>query len=537
MQLSVPAESGGRLVPMAGLTWVGVHPDHRRRGVLTAMMRHHVEQTHREGVALSGLHASEPVIYGRYGYGLASQSATLSVGRGTTFNAPGLDDAAAAIETRLVGRHRSRPGRPGDGLRGARRRGPARGGRRCGELLQGRAARDAAGAARQGAAADALRRPRRRRRRARRVPAYAQVGAAPPPGHARGLRPGRRCRGPAGDAAPPGRLRPDGHRQAAGDGDRRPAVAVARAAVGDRGDPGRQPLAARRRPRGRAAAPLLRRGVRRGRRPGRPAGALAGGPVADRGRRRRGPGRADRGRSPTPRCRSPRSGRPTSAGPTWWRCSAPGCCPRSGRVRSPSCGGRSAPTCRPRPRSGSDGGRARLAGAGAGLRRRGAGRGRRGRGGPGLPRAGRGRAGTARRGRTVVDVRLAEGSPRRTGGATAGEGPGVRVGDRRAVAGGPPRLGGLVPRVLGGRQRPRAAAGSSASWCRRRPADARAGRARAAQGPREVVPVVATGKSRVVARLEGDPHPSPARKPATSSSAGPDWSLSEWRQKPCCTPG
>ena len=67
MQLSVPATAGGRLVPMAGLTWVGVHPDHRRRGVLTAMMRHHIEQTRREGVAISGLHASEPVIYGRYG--------------------------------------------------------------------------------------------------------------------------------------------------------------------------------------------------------------------------------------------------------------------------------------------------------------------------------------------------------------------------------------------------------------------------------------------------------------------------------------
>ncbi|WP_432478794.1 GNAT family N-acetyltransferase [Nocardioides sp. GXQ0305] len=101
MQLSVPAGTRGRLVPMAGLTWVGVHPDHRRRGVLTAMMRHHVEQTHREGLALSGLHASEPVIYGRYGYGLASQSATLSVSRGTTFTAPGLDDEAGAMETRL----------------------------------------------------------------------------------------------------------------------------------------------------------------------------------------------------------------------------------------------------------------------------------------------------------------------------------------------------------------------------------------------------------------------------------------------------
>lgn len=102
MQLAVPADDGAALVPMAGLTWVGVHPDHRRRGVLTAMLAHHVEQTHREGVVLSGLHASEPAIYGRHGYGLATQSATLSLGRGTTFTAPGLDDAAAGVETRLA---------------------------------------------------------------------------------------------------------------------------------------------------------------------------------------------------------------------------------------------------------------------------------------------------------------------------------------------------------------------------------------------------------------------------------------------------
>lgn len=102
MQLSVPAGDGAALVPMAGLTWVGVHPDHRRRGVLTAMVRHHVEQTHREGVAVSGLHASEPAIYGRHGYGLAAQSATLSLGRGTTFTAPGLDASAAGVETRLA---------------------------------------------------------------------------------------------------------------------------------------------------------------------------------------------------------------------------------------------------------------------------------------------------------------------------------------------------------------------------------------------------------------------------------------------------
>ncbi len=103
MQLSVPdGEGAGRAVPVAGLTAVGVHPDHRRRGLLTAMMRHHFEQTRREGVHLTALHASEPGIYGRHGYGLASLELEVEVGRGTTFTAPHLDDEAAAISTRLA---------------------------------------------------------------------------------------------------------------------------------------------------------------------------------------------------------------------------------------------------------------------------------------------------------------------------------------------------------------------------------------------------------------------------------------------------
>ena len=103
MRLSVPAgpDGAGRLVPMAGLTWVGVHPDVRRRGVLTAMLRHHVEQTHAEGVAVSGLHASEPGIYGRHGYGLATREVALTLSRGTTLTAPAYDDAAAAVRTAL----------------------------------------------------------------------------------------------------------------------------------------------------------------------------------------------------------------------------------------------------------------------------------------------------------------------------------------------------------------------------------------------------------------------------------------------------
>lgn len=105
MQLAVPACGSGapaRLVPMAGLTWVGVHPDHRRRGVLTAMLRHHVEQTHREGVPLSGLHASEGPIYGRHGYGVATQAFSITLGRGTELKAPGLDEDAKSLTTRFA---------------------------------------------------------------------------------------------------------------------------------------------------------------------------------------------------------------------------------------------------------------------------------------------------------------------------------------------------------------------------------------------------------------------------------------------------
>jgi predicted acetyltransferase len=61
-----------------------------------------VEQTRREGVAISALHASEPAIYGRYGYGLATEATSITLGRGTTFTAPGLEDAAGRLRTTLA---------------------------------------------------------------------------------------------------------------------------------------------------------------------------------------------------------------------------------------------------------------------------------------------------------------------------------------------------------------------------------------------------------------------------------------------------
>jgi predicted acetyltransferase len=69
MEMSLP---GGDVVPIAGLTWVGVHPDARRRGVLAAMMTDHLARTRDAGTAVSALHASEAAIYGRFGYGIAA---------------------------------------------------------------------------------------------------------------------------------------------------------------------------------------------------------------------------------------------------------------------------------------------------------------------------------------------------------------------------------------------------------------------------------------------------------------------------------
>lgn len=102
MTLGVPGgDTGVRQVPCAGLTWVGVHPDHRRQGVLTAMMRHHFEKVREDGVHVSALHASEPAIYGRYGYGSSSLELEVTLGRGTTLTAPHLDAGAAAVTSRM----------------------------------------------------------------------------------------------------------------------------------------------------------------------------------------------------------------------------------------------------------------------------------------------------------------------------------------------------------------------------------------------------------------------------------------------------
>ncbi|AKP60353.1 Enhanced intracellular survival protein [Mycobacteroides abscessus subsp. abscessus] len=69
---------GGAVVPVAAVTAVTVSPTHRRRGLLTTMMRHQLADIRSRGESLAMLFASEALIYGRFGYGVATESAELS---------------------------------------------------------------------------------------------------------------------------------------------------------------------------------------------------------------------------------------------------------------------------------------------------------------------------------------------------------------------------------------------------------------------------------------------------------------------------
>jgi predicted acetyltransferase len=66
--LSIP---GGEL-PCAGVTWVGVLPTHRRRGILREFMRRQLDDVRGWGEPIAALWASESAIYGRFGYGQAA---------------------------------------------------------------------------------------------------------------------------------------------------------------------------------------------------------------------------------------------------------------------------------------------------------------------------------------------------------------------------------------------------------------------------------------------------------------------------------
>ena len=95
--LTVP---GGAL-PTAGVTWVSVKPTHRRRGLLAGMMRQQLSDVRDKGEPLAALWASESIIYGRFGYGLAAEGVEVKVDRQRTAFA---HQMPACGRTRLLSR-------------------------------------------------------------------------------------------------------------------------------------------------------------------------------------------------------------------------------------------------------------------------------------------------------------------------------------------------------------------------------------------------------------------------------------------------
>jgi predicted acetyltransferase len=84
-QMRVP----GAMAAVAGVSLVAVLPSHRRRGILSALMRRQLANVNERGEAVAALFASESGIYGRYGYGRASWHAAYRLSGGEGALAPG----------------------------------------------------------------------------------------------------------------------------------------------------------------------------------------------------------------------------------------------------------------------------------------------------------------------------------------------------------------------------------------------------------------------------------------------------------------
>jgi predicted acetyltransferase len=116
-ELTVP----GAVVACAAVTAVTVVPTHRRRGLLTAMMRRQLEELHERGDPVAILWASEGTIYGRFGYGIAIRSAQLAARRPAarlaappeTGDPPAAGPAGQYVEAMRAVHDRVRPQRPG----------------------------------------------------------------------------------------------------------------------------------------------------------------------------------------------------------------------------------------------------------------------------------------------------------------------------------------------------------------------------------------------------------------------------------------
>ena len=91
---------GGDVMATAGISGVGVLPTHRRRGILSSLMRRQLADIAAGGgEPVAALFASEAAIYGRFGYGAAADqySFTFHRGDGQLRPVPGAADAAPTL--------------------------------------------------------------------------------------------------------------------------------------------------------------------------------------------------------------------------------------------------------------------------------------------------------------------------------------------------------------------------------------------------------------------------------------------------------
>jgi len=96
---------GGGVLRTSGLTWVGVHPGHRRRGLLREMIDDHFRISLDAGEAVSTLYAMETPIYGRFGYASCAPRYKLKVEG--LLEVPGADDLTFRVERASKEAHES----------------------------------------------------------------------------------------------------------------------------------------------------------------------------------------------------------------------------------------------------------------------------------------------------------------------------------------------------------------------------------------------------------------------------------------------
>ncbi len=114
-ELTVP---GGRTVPADGVTAVTVAPTHRRQGLLTGLMGAGLRAAADRGDAVSILIAAEWRIYGRFGYGVATEDAVWEVDRARAAVGPpegvveavGIDQLRKLAPPAYDAARRARPG-------------------------------------------------------------------------------------------------------------------------------------------------------------------------------------------------------------------------------------------------------------------------------------------------------------------------------------------------------------------------------------------------------------------------------------------